>query len=82
MCKKKKPLFVHPASGKYIWPILIEKAWLKIKGIQVNSIDKHNYLSVFNSFFNIPIKHYNLGLGLGLSKEEDEKIRAKNEELL
>lgn len=44
MCKKKKPLFVHPVAGKYVWPILIEKAWLKIKGIQGNSIDKHNYI--------------------------------------
>lgn len=60
MCKKKKPLFVHPIEGKYIWPILLEKAWLKIKGIQVNSIDKHNYMSVFNSFLNLPIKHYKL----------------------
>lgn len=58
MCKKNKPLFVHPIASKYIWPILIEKAWLKIKGIPVNTIDKQNYMTVFNSFLNLPIKHY------------------------
>ena len=78
MCKKKKPLFVHPVAGKYIWPILIEKAWLKIKGIQVNSIDKHNYMTVFNSFFNLPIKHFNLIEETQQNKDEHWKIRAKN----
>ncbi len=69
MCKKKKPLFVHPIAGKYIWPILIEKAWLKIKGIQVNTIEKQSYMTVFNSFFNFPIKHYKLEEETDLNKD-------------
>ena len=32
LCKDMKPIFTQPCKMMYMWPCLIEKAWLKIRG--------------------------------------------------
>jgi hypothetical protein len=31
LCCDKRPIFTQPIDGMYMWPCLVEKAWLKIK---------------------------------------------------
>ena len=37
LCKDGRPMFCQPCKMRYMWPCLIEKAWLKIRG---NSVQK------------------------------------------
>lgn len=32
LCHNDEPIFSQPCQNKYIWPLILEKAWLKIRG--------------------------------------------------
>ena len=40
LCHDKRPLFSQPIKSIYMWPCLLEKAWLKAKGNTGKRIEK------------------------------------------
>jgi hypothetical protein len=47
LCYKDKPIFSQPINGIYMWPCIIEKAWLKVKGYASNKILVTSPIEVF-----------------------------------
>ena len=43
-----------------MWPCLLEKAWLKVKGNTGKRIEKAEPEDVFNAFLSLPSKYYPL----------------------
>lgn len=60
LCDQIKPIFSQPVEGEYMWPCLIEKAWLKVGGYSSNQIQVTSPISVFQHFFQYPCANYNL----------------------
>jgi hypothetical protein len=70
ICNDRTPLFSQPIKGIYMWPCLLEKAWLKVKGNIAKKIEKNSPEEVFNTFLSYPMKPY-------LMKPNDEDYNRK-----
>lgn len=60
LCSDQRPLFSQPIRGIYMWPCLLEKAWLKVKGYINQKIEKNSPIDIFKSFLSHPISTYDL----------------------
>lgn len=47
LCTEDRPLFVQPIKNIYLWPNILEKAWLKITGFTEKIIEKSSPEEVF-----------------------------------
>lgn len=73
LCSDKRPIFAQPIEGKYMWPCLVEKAWLKIKRSLQHRIQKGSPAEIFQTFLTYPLKTYKLGK----DKAESKALLAK-----
>lgn len=69
LCHQGRPIFSQPVDGTFMWPCLIEKAWLKVRGYASHQILVTSPLEVFQHFLEYPCASYNL------SKMEREVYR-------
>lgn len=60
LCTEDRPLFVQPIKNIYLWPNILQKAWLKITGFTEKIIEKSSPEEVFESFFFYPYKKFPL----------------------
>jgi hypothetical protein len=58
LCVGKVPLFSQPVKGIYMWPCLLEKAWLKVNGHIEQRIQKHSSAEIIRSFLSYPLTNY------------------------
>lgn len=56
LCEHGKPLFAQPVLNQYMWPCILEKAWIKMKGSSMKRIVKSPPEEVFETFFNFPVQ--------------------------
>ena len=62
LCESGQPRFVQPVYANqnyarpYLWPCIVEKAWLKLKGAAMKKIIKVSPEEVFESFLPYPLQ--------------------------
>lgn len=63
LCYQRLPFFSQPVRGKnaiYLWPCLLEKAWMKVNGSIAQAVRKVEPEEVFRAFLSYPMKTYSL----------------------
>jgi hypothetical protein len=60
LCHDNQPLFSQPYKKKYIWPLILEKVWLKIRGSLDHRVEQGVPEDVFDTFLRFPIEKINL----------------------
>lgn len=55
LCKDGKPIFTQPCKMRYMWPCLIEKAWLKMRGNLEKRVEQTSPEELFETFIPLPI---------------------------
>lgn len=58
LCSGKVPLFSQPVKGIYMWPCLLEKAWLKVNGHIEQRIQKQSPEEIIRAFLSYPLSTY------------------------
>ena len=60
LCHNDIPTFSQPCRHLYIWPLILEKAWLKIKGSFDFRFEQGTPEEVFDTFLRFPIQKVSL----------------------
>lgn len=77
LCRNDKPFFSQPCKMMYMWPCLIEKAWLKIRGNSAKRVEQTSPEELFDTFMPIPIEKVFLEQGINsASKSSLNKLFA------
>lgn len=54
LCHNEVPIFSQPCRGKYLWPLILEKTWLKVRGGLDHRVEQGSPEQVFDTFLRFP----------------------------
>ena len=60
MCNGDAPIFSQPCRNRYIWPLILEKSWLKIRGSLDHRVEQGTPEDLFDTFLRFPIEKVTL----------------------
>jgi hypothetical protein len=61
---RPEPVFAQPQKNMYMWPCIIERAWLKAKGSSLKRLEQNSPEELFETLIPLPIQKYTFQDGM------------------